>query len=66
MKNIQQKLYDAIETDTDYTTKQNDTVKNVYNSCTLNEQDKVDAIFTALCGYSLDTLINRGEDYEEN
>jgi hypothetical protein len=55
--NLQQVIISAIESDTDFTSRQQARLIKKYESLEQNEKDIVDDIFISLTGYGLETLI---------
>ena len=59
---IRELLMHYIETDTEYSFKQNSILMNKYSSLSTGEKRKIDDIFICLCGYSLDSIISESEN----
>lgn len=55
---INRKIANLIESDQDFNLRQEKLLKDHYNNATANEKIKIDNIFIALCGYSLNSIIN--------
>lgn len=62
MNNLKQKILDAIESDDSFTEKNNEDMIDIYKICSRSEKFMLDHFFIALCGYSVNTLIERHEN----
>jgi hypothetical protein len=64
-KNIIEKVYEAMSTDTDGNSKQAGILENEYQTASVDQQKAIDRAFIALCGWSLKTLIEGHEATEK-
>jgi len=55
--NLIEKIYDEMSTDSDGNAKQAEILQNAYAEATVDQQQAIDRVFIALCGWSLKTLI---------
>jgi hypothetical protein len=55
--NLIEKIYDEMSTDSDGNAKQAEILQNEYTEATVDQQQAIDRVFIALCGWSLKTLI---------
>ena len=55
--NIIEKVFEAMETDTDDNKYESEILKKEYMKATVDQQKAIDRVFIALCGWSLRTLI---------
>jgi len=63
-KNIIEKVYEAMSTDSDGNGKQAEILENEYLSASVDQQKAIDRVFIAFCGWSLKTLIEGHEATE--
>lgn len=56
-KNIIEKVYEAMSTDSDGNEKQAQIMENEYMDATEDQKKAIDRVFIALCGWSLKTLL---------
>jgi|RhiMetdeSRZDD1v2_1073273.scaffolds.fasta_scaffold30584_9 hypothetical protein len=63
-KNIIEKVYEAMSSDTDGNNTQAEILENEYMDATADQQKAIDRVFIALCGWSLKTLIEGQEATE--
>jgi hypothetical protein len=63
-KNIIEKVYEAMSTDSDGNGKQAEILENEYMEATEDQKKAIDRVFIAMCGWSLKTLIEGHEAME--
>lgn len=55
---INRKVIKLIETDDSFNANQQQIIVSIYEKATTNEKEKIDNIFIALTGYSLNSILN--------
>lgn len=61
VNNIRNTLIELLETDKDYTDKDNKYIKNLYENAPKEQKEFIDTIFVRLCGMSLKTITQNNE-----
>lgn len=64
--NLREDILNLIESDDSFSEKDSYRIFRIYDNASNEEKDKIDGIFTYLCGFSLGTIIIESQSEEED